>query len=84
MDLKNIKEAQARHVVRGIGYMTESAVEDRALLLAAVPGLLAEIERLKGLARDGWQEAKELANGEDYRAIEDNANRKLLEIGDPS
>lgn len=51
MDLTKIKEAQARETERHNGSYPRKHVlggeQDRALLLAAVPDLLAEIERLK-------------------------------------
>jgi DNA phosphorothioation-dependent restriction protein DptG len=78
MDLTKIKELVASHERTHTGPNALRRMAD------AVPDLLAEIERLTALAREGWQEAKELANSEGYRAIENNADRKLAEIGDAS
>ncbi len=91
MDLKKIEEASARNAERLAaerGY-DGKAQDDREALIAAVPDLLtdratllAEIERLKTLAREGWQAARDAWETEDFGdAVRISA--ALTEIGSP-
>lgn len=51
--------------------------------LAAVPDLLAEIERLKTLAREGWELARAEARRDARARDHEEATAKLAEIGSP-
>lgn len=51
MDLDKIKKAASREAAYARPTFTQRAIADRTLLLAAVPNLLAEIERLEEAAR---------------------------------
>ncbi len=87
MDLTKIKEALARHEGRGddaVCTWTSGAAEDRATLVNAVPDLLTEIERLKALARDGWQAAHDAAQDEGDGETMGLAVMRLAEIGGAS
>ncbi len=53
---------------------------ERKWLASRVPDLITEIERIKILARAGWQEAKELADSEGLSTIVSNAERNLAEV----
>lgn len=79
MDIAKIKEAQARlgdHSHR----TAEQWREDRELLLAAVPDLLTEIERLKAIALEGWTEAHDCAKNDGDGLTMDRAKEALKEI----
>lgn len=46
----------------------------------AVPGLLTEIERLKTLAREGWEHSRNMARAVSLTTIEATADAALKEI----
>lgn len=83
-----IKEASARERARQDdprpGAFNLRLSEDRALLLAAVPDLIQEIERLKKSAKDGWNHLAEMADNEGYLQELAIAVDALKDIEDPS
>ncbi len=68
-----IKEALARKDEFGYDDFAPAvgtpAAEDRALLLAAVPDLITEIERLKDLAHEGWGHAADVYYGDGVEPV---------------
>jgi hypothetical protein len=84
MDIAKVKEAAEREHVRSGDPRTPAydmrGAEDRALLLNAVPDMLAEIDRLKALASEGWALARDLAESEGDLQIEARAVEALKEI----
>jgi hypothetical protein len=82
MDLETIREAHERltGAQSAAWSSTVGGREDRALILAAVPGLTGEIDRLKALARDGWREACEAARDSGDGGTMDLAAKKIAEI----
>lgn len=87
MDLTEIRASAFLYSKNHTGpsFMSLGEAETAARSLAlAVPDLLAEIERLTTIAREGWQEAHDAAENEGDGQTMDLAAKRLAAIGGAS